>query len=770
MRKLSLIPVIAVLAVSSAHTVSAVSITGTVTSSRSGLPLQGVIVKLLAATPLIADTTAANGYYALTGTITSVRETAPNRALANSVYYRNNRFIFIVSAPVAVTVKLYDIRGVLMAAVYDGILKQGRTDVPFTLNDYGHAVYLMKVKSSYDLYGAERISTYKISSMAANTAYSIFEQSMANSQGNTHGNTHGFLGKTAAIVDWLQAAKQRYQSNVRQISSDSGVINIALDSLTGDPNFGPNVIIFDPSQNTTTMQNQLTALYNQQQPAQFGTGRYAYFFKPGQYNLSVLVGFYTEVLGLGLSPDSVRITGEVRSNSFLGGNNSTCNFWRSAAGIAVTPTGGTNQWAVSQGCPFRRMHILGSVVLHQSGGWASGGFMADCKVDGAVNSGSQQQWFSRNDAWGSWTDGAWNMVFVGVTPAPSATWPIHTVVPKTPVIAEKPFIVYNSTTGYSVMVPNLRTDSTLGTSWAGGATPGTLIPIDQFYIALAGTDNAASINAALAQGKNLLVTPGTYHLENTIQVTRPRTIVLGIGFATFVPDNGTMAMKVADVDGVKIGGLLFEGNAINAPVLLQLGDSGTAVSHASNPTFLYDVFCRAGGEFNGLATCFVTINSNDVIYDHAWLWRADHGAGAGWTSNRNANGLIVNGNNVIVYGLFVEHTQEYQTLWNGNNGRTFFYQSEMPYDPPDQASWMRGTINGYPSYKVSNNVTVHEAWGVGIYSVFTNNVTSDNAIEVATAPGVKVHHMVTEKLANGQITHIINGVGGAATATLAEFP
>jgi hypothetical protein len=396
--------------------------------------------------------------------------------------------------------------------------------------------------------------------------------------------------------------------------------------------------------------------------------------------------------------------------------------------------------------------------------------MADSKVDGAVNSGSQQQWFSRNDAWGSWTDGAWNMVFVGVTPAPSATWPIHTVVPKTPIIAEKPFVVFDNNTGYSVMVPNLRTDSTIGTSWAGGATPGTMIPIDQFYIALAGTDNAASINAALGQGKNLLVTPGTYHLENPIQVTRRGAIVLGIGYPTFVPDNGTVAMKVADVDGVKIGGLLFEGNTQNAPVLLQLGDSGSTVSHSTNPTCLYDIFCRVGGEFNGLATCFVTINSNDVIYDHAWLWRADHGAGAGWTSNRNANGLIVNGNNVTVYGLFVEHTQEYQTLWNGNNGRTFFYQSEMPYDPPDQASWMRGPLNGYPSYKVSDGVKIHEAWGLGVYSVFTNNVTSDNAIEVPNVAGVKFHHMVTEKLAGGQITHIINGVGGTATATLAEYP
>ena len=60
--------------------------------------------------------------------------------------------------------------------------------------------------------------------------------------------------------------------------------------------------------------------------------------------------------------------------------------------------------------------------------------------------------------------------------------------------------------------------------------------------------------------------------------------------------------------------------------------------------------------------------------------------GVGWNQNLSANGMVVNGNNVTVYGLFVEHHQEFQVLWNGNGGRTYFYQSEIPYDPPDQAS------------------------------------------------------------------------------------
>jgi hypothetical protein len=56
------------------------------------------------------------------------------------------------------------------------------------------------------------------------------------------------------------------------------------------------------------------------------------------------------------------------------------------------------------------------------------------------------------------------------------------------------------------------------------------------------------------------------------------------------------------------------------------------------------------------------INSSDVIVHHTWIWRADHGSGVGWTVTPSANGLVVNGNNVTIYGLFVEHFQEYQVL------------------------------------------------------------------------------------------------------------
>jgi hypothetical protein len=388
-----------------------------------------------------------------------------------------------------------------------------------------------------------------------------------------------------------------------------------------------------------------------------------------------------------------------------------------------------------------------------------------------VQSGSQQQWISRNTQWGSWTGHVWNMVFVGIpNNLPGGTWPTttNTFVNPTPVSREKPFLYFDGT-NYAVYVPSLRTN-TNGITWGAGQTPGTSIPISQFYIAQSGVDTAATINAALASGKHLLLTPGVYDLNDTIRVNNANTVVLGIGFATLHPTTGAIAMSVADVDGVKIAGVLFDAGATNSPVLIQVGPTGSSASHAANPTSLHDVFARVGGAGAGKATVSMQINSANVIVDHTWLWRADHGSGVGWTTNTAQNGLVVNGANVTIYGLFVEHYQQYQVLWNANGGRVYFYQSEIPYDPPDQASWRSASnVNGWASYKVADSVTSHEAWGLGIYSVFTYpNVFLTRAVEVPNNAGVKFHHLITVNLtANGGISNVINNTGGATAPGIA---
>jgi hypothetical protein len=545
------------------------------------------------------------------------------------------------------------------------------------------------------------------------------------------------------------------------------------------PDFGPNVIVFNPSMPVAEVQQQIDKVYAIQQHSEFGPARYALLFLPGKYDVDVPVGFYTEVLGLGVMPDSVHITGNVHSDASLPRNNATCTFWRAAEGFSVTPTGGTMQWAVSQAIPFRRMHVLGNIVLHQQHGWASGGWMSDSAIDANVDSGSQQQWISRNSEWSSWTGANWNMVFVGIKNPPSGEWPTppYTKVAETPVVREKPFLQVDAAGNYSVRVPALRTNSS-GVTWHGGSTPGKSIPISKFFIAHPG-DTAANLNAQLASGKNLLITPGLYDLEEPIRVTRANTVVMDLGFATLRPINGTAAMTTSDADGIIVAGLLIDAGPVQSPVLLQVGPRTSHASHTKNPISLHDVFFRDGGAAVGRTIGNLEINSNGTIVDHTWIWRADHGSGVGWNQNLSANGLVVNGNNVTVYGLFVEHHQQFQVLWNGNGGRTYFYQSEIPYDPPDQASYTSTTgVNGWASYKVADNVTTHEAWGLGIYSVFRHpNVLLTRAIEVPKSPDVKFHHMITVALDNlGEISNVIDDKGGPTatkprvTPKLAEFP
>jgi len=545
-----------------------------------------------------------------------------------------------------------------------------------------------------------------------------------------------------------------------------------------NPNLGPNTFVFDPSTPQSTIQSRLNTIAAQMKTNQFGTQRYAVLFKPGSYNADVDLRFYTQVAGLGLLPDQVNLNGHVRVEADwlqqgddpnnLG--NATQNFWRAAENMSVTlPAGQIERWAVSQAAPYRRMHLRGQVQLWNGGdGWASGGLIADSRIDGVAVSGSQQQFFTRNsDLRGGWSGSVWNMVFTGTTGAPAQHFPnpSHTVVDTTPKIREKPFLYVDGSGEYRVFVPALR-ENTRGTSWASGNPAGSSISLADFYVVREGTP-AATINAALAQGRHLLFTPGVHHLDDTIRVTNPNTVVLGLGLATLTPDTGLPAIAVSDVDGVKLAGVLIDAGPRNSPVLAEIGPPGSSASHAANPTSLHDVFFRVGGQHAGKATVSLRINSKDVIGDHMWLWRGDHGTGIGWNTNTAQNGLVVNGDNVTMYGLFVEHYQQYQTIWNGDNGRTYFYQNEMPYDPPSNAAWgsSGGGAQGWASYKVADSVTNHEAWGVGAYCFFNTNpsVVASRGFEVPNKPGVRFHGLVTVSLGGvGTINRVINDTGEVA--------
>lgn len=531
-----------------------------------------------------------------------------------------------------------------------------------------------------------------------------------------------------------------------------------------EPDFGPRVLVFDPGQADT--QQRIQAVFKEQERAQFGSGRYALLFKPGRYELDVPVGFYTHVAGLGKVPSDVTIAGHVWTDAAWMKYNATCNFWRAVENLTVQPPDGVNVWAVSQAAPMRRTHVRGDLQLWSGKGGASGGFMADCRIDGVVKSGSQQQWFSRNSGWQEWTDVNWNMVFVGCENPPPGEWPQRAVtrIESTPLIREKPYLTIEGK-HWSVQVPPLLRQPTSGTKWEAGSMPGAAVPLERFYIVKAGRDTAASINAALRAGQHLLVTPGIYPLDETLVVSRTNTVILGLGFPTFMPTTGQTALRVEASDGVILSGLVFDAGAKETETLVQVGLPSRTAGCAENPTSIHDLVCRVGGYGPGKARLMVAIHDHHVIGDNLWLWRADHGKNVGWTENTCDTGLLVAGDDVTIYGLFVEHTQKHQTIWRGERGRVFFYQSEMPYDPPSQDAWRSPTGDGYASYCVANNVKTHEAWGLGVYHVFIKApVVAASAIEAPESPGIKLHHLLTFRLDGGKpgsgIHNVLNNRGG----------
>lgn len=600
-------------------------------------------------------------------------------------------------------------------------------------------------------------------------SYNIYR---ATSSNGVYEKVNTSVVTSSSYADDNLSANTRYYYKITSVSASTESATSEEASGLTEPDFGPNVFVFDSTTPAGTIQSKSDEIFTKQESNQFGIERYAMLFKPGTYTANIKVGFYTQVSGLGKLPDDVTVNGGITVDAdWKGSHNATQNFWRSVENLAVKPTSGNMLFAVSQAAPIRRLHVKGDLTLHDQYGWASGGFMADTKVDGTVNSGSQQQWFTRNSEFTAYNPTSWNTTIVGSTNALTENWPTKsfTVVDKAPVIREKPFLTFDTVANqYKVFVPDVAVDKN-GTSWGSGTTAGTAIPIENFLIANT-TTPVETINAALDQGKNLLFTPGVYHFTDTVKVTKPNTVVLGLGLATLHSDNGIVALSVADVDGVKIAGLLFEAGSVNSPVLLQVGPKGSTADHSTNPTSLHDLYFRVGGDALAKADVSIEINSNNVIGDHFWVWRADHGTGAGWNSNTTINGMIVNGNDVTMYGLFVEHFHEYQTVWNGERGRTYFYQTEIPYDVPNQESWMShsGTVNGYASYKVADSVNSHEAYGLGIYSNFTGGIVSmESGIEVPDKPGVKIHNATSVSLNKvGEITHIVNASGASVNSSL----
>jgi hypothetical protein len=560
---------------------------------------------------------------------------------------------------------------------------------------------------------------------------------------------------------------------------------------------GPNVIVFTPSMSQSSIQSQLNTISSQQVGNQFGTQRFALLFEPGTYGsasspLVFTVGFYTAVAGLGQNPSQVVINGAVQSFNQCSGStcNATDNFWRSVENLTINVMGNTgcyagdDFWAVSQAAPMRRVQVNGNLSLMDyctgSPDFASGGFIADSRfTGGTITNGSQQQFMTRDSSLDGWSNSVWNQVFCGDPGAPAQSFASnsgdsggpssYTTLATCPRTQEAPYLYTDSAGHYNVFVPALRTNSS-GPSWTPTSnTPGTSLSLNTFYV-VQPSASTATINSALAAGDNLLFTPGVYNITQTLSVTKADTKIIGIGFPTLIPSGGVVTMNVADVSGVNISGLLLDAGPVSSPSLLQIGTQGSTVSHSSDPVTVDDVFFRVGGAEAGTAATSFIDNSNNSIIDDVWAWRADHGAGAGsWTSDQGNTGLIVNGSNVIALGLFVEHYQKQEVIWNGQGGEVIFFQNENPYEVPSQASWMESSSqNGYPAFYVPSSVTTFTGYGMGSYSFFDQGVAIENAMAFQSpdVSGVQFHDILTVFLnGSGGIQSVINGTGKAVSSS-----
>jgi hypothetical protein len=247
-------------------------------------------------------------------------------------------------------------------------------------------------------------------------------------------------------------------------------------------------------------------------------------------------------------------------------------------------------------------------------------------------------------------------------------------------------------------------------------------------------------------------------------------VVLGLGFATLVPQRGNAALVVAANTGVKVSGLIVDAGPVNSPVLVSVGVPGFGQGTAADPDTIQDVFFRIGGAETTPVSATVSLldNANHSIIDDVWAWRADHGGDVGWTENTAATGVVVTGNDVTAYGLAVEHYQKDEVVWSGQGGTTVFFQNELPYDPPSQADWMASpTQDGYPAFRVAPNVRTFQGYGLGSYVVFIDTSATlydAEAFESPDTPGVQFHNIFALWIGgSGGDNSIINGTGGAVT-------
>ena len=405
--------------------------------------------------------------------------------------------------------------------------------------------------------------------------------------------------------------------------------------------------------------------------------------------------------------------------------------------------------------------------------------------------------------------GAWSNVFVGTKNAPATKergggggeGPVVSTIADTEICAEKPFITWSGVAGdhFKLQVPKVKRASS-GTDLDAADTFET-VDFSQVYVVRndeVRQDDATSIQQALDSGLHILFTPATFKIERTLEVKHDGQVILGLGMASLVgPSDGKPIIRVpGDLVDVRIAGLTLQAGVLSSEscysgsCLLEWGQKGEDQAKKSADSIsgvLSDIFVRVGGPDKvdidkvGVET-MMRINSDYVIGDNLWLWRADHSvllSADEIEMNRTPNKLYhkptqrefkcdhsleVNGNNVIMYGLFGEHTLKDVVRWNGENGKTFFFQCELAYDVDPETFITDATErDGYVGFRVADNVKSFEGYGMGVYCNFRDfDVSVPTAIRtpaVVTPNMVNLFTKYLDKTTLGGIKSVHNGVG-----------
>jgi hypothetical protein len=449
-----------------------------------------------------------------------------------------------------------------------------------------------------------------------------------------------------------------------------------------------------------------------------------------------------------------------------------------------------------------------------------GAFMANCRITAtdptksAIYSGTQGQSLARNLSLSApskpaWNGGLWNQVFVGCQGAPPSHcgncnddqipgminstgtnyctcancitgagcqnpanlcqgFP-YTNVSLTPRIAEKPFITMRTMTGgnhYMLMVPQNEVSKS-GTS-NFDTTASNIKPIDfeNVYVASppvgGGAFDVDALNSLINTGVNIILTPGVYNLSQPIVINQDNIVVLGIGFPILHSSAGNPCIVIGNNTEIRVGGVILEAGPTNASTLLQWGPSGVSQNNVNSTGFLYDCFARVGSNFDpktfqrSNANLLVQINNPNVICDNLWLWRETQPASDIFKNICNT-GAVINGENVIAYGLACENTLENLAIWNGNNGQCYSFQGSFPLDPKPMQYRLSNLFFAYQLALPGLVNPFHKAFGIGIYCG-ASGIVNFNAIYVPLGPNIQLVSASTRLLSGiGSIQTILPG-------------